>query len=123
MGLRCHVIGRKRGRRAPGSNKGTELGLYKDCAEYNYTSFTHIAVDLVEKPPTLLLTFTVADKCRQIPPRLQTLGSFHDIVTQAAQCSQQAVQPRPRPQSLAWSGRPGRPGIGTFRIRKRDVGD
>jgi hypothetical protein len=49
----------EKGGRAPGSKKGTELGLRKDCRIQKY--LTHLAVDLVEWPPTLLLTLTIAD--------------------------------------------------------------
>jgi hypothetical protein len=41
--------------------KGTELELCKDCVEYKTAFFTQPAVDLVERPPTLLLTLTIAD--------------------------------------------------------------
>ena len=57
--------------------KGTELGLCKDC-RIQTAFFTHPTVDLVERSPSPLLTNSA-----RIPSRLQALDSFHDIVTQA----------------------------------------
>jgi hypothetical protein len=51
---------KKRGS-APGSKKRTELGLCKDCVEHKNTFFAHLTVDLVERPPTLLLILNIAD--------------------------------------------------------------
>jgi hypothetical protein len=53
-----HVIGEKGGR-VPGS-EWIELGLCVKTAEYKNTLSSHLAVDPVERPPTLLLTFTSA---------------------------------------------------------------
>jgi hypothetical protein len=51
----------EQGGRAPGSKMGPNWDTVKDCLEYINAFFTHLAVDLVERPPTLLLTFTIAD--------------------------------------------------------------
>jgi hypothetical protein len=48
----------------PRSAKGVKepnWDTVEDCIEYINAFFTHLAVDLVERPPALLLTFTMAD--------------------------------------------------------------
>jgi hypothetical protein len=88
-----------------------ELGAFL----YRVPGFNSLEKDLRRQGRCLDLAdwMSQGDERRHAGRGMQYLGWSGD------QCSPQAVQPRPRPQSLAWSGRPGRPGIGTFRIRKK----
>jgi hypothetical protein len=51
----------EKGMKSAREQKGTELELCKDSVEYKTAFFTHPAVDLVERSPTLLFTLTIAD--------------------------------------------------------------